>query len=146
VRCRTIVATLFFCNLLRIKALPKKTAKSKDVRALNNPSLGSSAKNSADSLPKILALACRSGSLQRQRVRCGKINCKCTRGALHEAYYFFYWMHTRTLKVYVRRADVETVMAAIAARRRHRAALRSEMKRVRAFLRRMMLDSLGVRI
>lgn len=145
-RCRTVVATLFFCNLLRIKDLPKKTAKSKDVRALNNPSPGSGAKNSADSLPKILTLAGRSGSLHRQRVRCGKINCKCTRGALHEAYYFFYWMHTRTLKLYVRRADVETVMAAITARRRRRAALRSEMDEARAFLRRMMLDAVGVRI
>jgi hypothetical protein len=117
--------------------------KSKDVTPQENGSCKGAAKKSADSLPKILALADHSGSLQRQLVRCGKTNCKCTRGLLHEAYYFFFWMHPRTLKLYVRRADVERVRDTIAARRRRQATFRSEMEQARAFLRRMMSAAVG---
>jgi hypothetical protein len=103
-------------------------------------------KKSADSLPKILALAGRSGSLHRQRVKCGKVNCKCARGELHEAHYFYYWTYTRTLKFYVRRADVMTVKGAIAARRGRQSALRSEMAQARAFLRNMTRAGAGVKL
>lgn len=128
------------------KTLQAGDANSKDVRPLKKGSRGRAAKKSADSLPKILALAGRSGSLQRQRVRCGKANCKCARGELHEGYYFFFWMYTRTVKFYVRRGDVPVVAAAIAERRRCQAAFRAEMAQARAFLRRMMSNAVGVKI
>jgi hypothetical protein len=120
--------------------------KSKDVRPLQEASRDGSARKSADSLPKILTLAGRSGSLQRQRVHCGKSNCKCSRGQLHEGFYFFFWTQTRMLKFYVRRRDVELVAEAIGTRRRRRAAFRAEMNEARAFLRRMMSAAVGVRI
>jgi len=120
--------------------------KSKDVTPRENASRGGAAKKSADSLPKILALSVHSGSLQRQRVRCGKANCKCARGELHEAHYLFLWMRTRVVKFYVRRADVQTVAAVINARRKRQAAFRSEMNEARAFLRRMMSDAVGIKL
>jgi hypothetical protein len=119
--------------------------KSKDVTPRSTASHGDVEKKSVDSLPKILGLACRSGSLQRQRVCCGKANCRCARGELHEGYYFFFWTHTRMLKIYVRRTDVETVARVISARRRRQAAFRVEMNEARAFLRQMM-SAVKVRI
>lgn len=123
-----------------------KGVKSKDVRARVNTSRVRPAEKTADSLPKILTLAGRSGSLHRQRVRCGKANCKCAGGELHEAYYFYFWMYTRTLKFYVRRADVKTVGAAIAARRKQQAAFRSEMAQARTFLRNLMRAAVGIKL
>lgn len=68
-------------------------------------------------LPKILRLAGGKGSLHTQRVRCGKANCKCARGDLHEGYhYFFSRIGGRQFKVYVRREDVPAVRAVIQAR------------------------------
>lgn len=120
--------------------------KSKDVTSEENASRRHNQKKSADSLPKILRLAGRSGSLQRQRVRCGKTNCKCARGELHEGYYFFFWTHTRILKFYIRRGDIETISKVISVRRRRQAAFHAEMNEARAFLRRMMSAAVGVRI
>lgn len=117
--------------------------KLKDVTPAKSGPREDNQKKTADSLPKILRLAGRSGSLQRQRVRCGKVNCKCSRGELHEGYYFFYWTHTRLLKFYVRRRDVENVAETIGMRRRRQAAFRSEMNEAGAFLRRMMSAAVG---
>lgn len=96
-------------------------------------------KKVADSLPKILRLASGAGSLQAQRVRCGKPNCRCARGALHEGYYYLFVPSPAGLsKFYVRRADVPAVRAAIAARLGRRRAWRSELNEARAVLRRLM--------
>lgn len=120
--------------------------KAKDATANKDGSREGIQKKSAGSLPKILRLAGRSGSLQRQRVRCGKSNCKCRGGELHQGYYFFFWTHTRMLKFYVRRRDVELVAKAVGARRRRQAAFRAEMNEARSFLRRMMSAAVGVKI
>lgn len=121
--------------------------KSKDVTPQENVSRGRASKNSAEMLPKILSIAARKGSLQTQRVRCGKAICKCARGELHEGYHYFFWrIAGRQMKWYVRREDVAAVRAVIEARGRRRAAWRSEINEARAFLRRLMSDAVGVKI
>jgi hypothetical protein len=118
--------------------LQGKGVKSKDVRARKNGSRVRPTEKTTDSLPKILRLAAHSGSLQGQRVRCGKANCKCARGQLHEGYYYFFlWTGAGLLKLYVRRKDVPTVRAVIAERRRRQRAWRAELNEARAILLRM---------
>lgn len=98
-------------------------------------------------MPKILRLAARSGSLQVQRVRCGKANCRCARGQLHEGYYYLYlWSTAGPSKLYVRRKDVAAVRAVTEARRKRQRAWRAELNEARAFLRRLMRSAVGVRI
>jgi len=121
--------------------------KVKDVTSRKNGSREDAAKKSADSLPKILRLAGSSGSLHVQSVRCGKANCKCASGELHEGYYYFFVQaHTRLLKFYVRRADAPAVRAVIAERRRRQRLWRNELNEARTFLRRMMSAAVGVKI
>jgi hypothetical protein len=126
--------------------LPRKHRNSKDVRARENASRGDARKKRADSLPKILRYVRLGGTLQRQMVKCGKPNCKCARGELHEAFYLFYSRRGVQLKFYVRRDDVAKVRALVNERKRRDAAFRSEMAQARAFVRCMMLDAIGVRI
>lgn len=98
-------------------------------------------------LPKILRLAGGNGSLHTQRVRCGKSNCRCARGDLHEGYYYFFWrLGRRQMKLYVRREDVATVRAVIEARRHTRSTWRSEIREASAFLRRLLSNAAGMRI
>ncbi len=121
--------------------------KAKDVTPRGNAQREEAAKKSTDSLPKILRLASVKGSLQAQRVKCGKPNCRCARGELHEGYhYFFLKTPTRFLKFYVRREDVPAVRTVIADRVRRRRALRAELNDAQAFLRRMMSAAVGVKI
>ncbi len=47
------------------------------------------------------------GGVYVQRVRCGKQNCKCARGELHSAFYFFARRGGKLVKFYVRKSDVE---------------------------------------
>jgi len=98
--------------------------KVKDVRADGNPPPPRELKKSGADLPKILEVAAHTGSLQAQRVRCSKTNCKCARGQLHEGYYYFFWSNSSgAFKRYVRRADVLAVRAVIERRRRREASL-----------------------
>jgi len=121
------------------------TRKPKDVTPRENGSQKDQSKKSEDSLPKILRLASRCGSLQAQRVKCGKPNCRCARGELHEGYhYLFLWSRAGVSKLYVRREDVPAVRAVIAERRRRRRAWRVELDEARAYLRRMM-SAVGVK-
>ena len=63
-----------------------------------------------DSLPKILK-----GTVQEQRVRCGKKGCRCARGELHTAYYRFWrGREGKQHKEYIPKRDVERVRAACA--------------------------------
>jgi len=47
------------------------------------------------------------GGVYVQRVRCGKANCKCARGEIHLAYYFFTRRNGKLIKTYIRKANVE---------------------------------------
>lgn len=125
--------------------MTRKVANSKDVRSRESASRGGVSKKRVDSLPKILMLVSHGGTLQRQRVKCGKVNCKCSRGELHIGFYFFYSRGGVQRKVYVRRDDVTKVREVIKERKRRDEAFRAEMRQARNFLRRMMLDAIGVR-
>ena len=119
--------------------------KSKDVTPRKNVSRGRASKKSAEMLPKILKLAGANDSLQAQRVRCGKANCRCARGELHEGYYYFFSrIGGRQFKVYVKRADVPAVRAVIQTRVVQRTRWRSELNEARAFLRRLIRSAIGV--
>ena len=62
---------------------------------------------SAKMLPKTTA-EIPNGGLYLQRVRCGKTNCRCARGELHTAFYFFTRHNGKLIKIYVRKAEVKT--------------------------------------
>src|SRR5688572_22907449 len=47
------------------------------------------------------------GGLYLQRVKCGKRNCRCARGNLHQAYYFFTRRDGKLTKTYIRQAELE---------------------------------------
>jgi hypothetical protein len=118
--------------------------KTKDVRPKKSVARKSEVKNSADYLPEILAMARYQGSLQQQWVRCGKANCKCTRGQLHGPYFYLFVSTSGGLsKSYVRRADVPTVRV-IRSERQHRHSLfQSQMRQTRDFLKQMMEATIG---
>lgn len=59
------------------------------------------------------------GTVHEQFVRCGKPNCKCSRGELHGAYYYhFVRVGGRLTKRYLKPAEVEAVRSACLARQR----------------------------
>lgn len=63
-------------------------------------------------LPKMM-----NGTVHAQFVRCGKPNCKCSRGELHGAYYYhFVRVGGRLRKQYLKPSEVEEVQAACLAR------------------------------
>jgi hypothetical protein len=63
--------------------------------------------------PKIAPLP---GSLHREWRRCGKANCRCSRGHLHGPYWVRRWWEPgRQRKAYVPRRQVDQVAAAISA-------------------------------
>ncbi len=57
------------------------------------------------------------GHIQRRRVRCGKKNCKCTRGEMHTAFYHVWHDGGRRFQKYIRRRDVAGMRAACLAYR-----------------------------
>ena len=113
--------------------------KSKDVIVPGNEPPHGGQKKSAESLPKILEIAVSTGSLQPQRVRCGKAGCKCARGESHDGLYYFFWSTPAGVrKRYVRRADVDTVRVAIERRNRRDASFNSELRQAESLLRRLL--------
>lgn len=78
---------------------------------------------SSKPLPKIRTL---NGAVCAQFKRCGKENCKCTRGELHGPYFYrFQWYRGRMVKEYVRLSDLVEVRAACARYREVREDLRT---------------------
>ncbi len=77
------------------------------------------------------------GGLYRQRVRCGKSNCKCARGELHTAFYFFTRRRSKLIKLYVRKAEIEAFAVIVNQssfeRRRQRQAVKSSGELLRTF-------------
>ena len=59
-------------------------------------------------LPKIM-----SGTVHKQFIRCGKSNCKCTRGEKHIAYYFFTRINGKLTKTYIRKHELEEFTALV---------------------------------
>lgn len=121
--------------------------KSKDVTPTKSIARKSEEKKSADSLPKILAMARLNGSLQKQWVRCRKVGCKCSRGQLHGPYFYLFVSTSNGLsKSYVRRADVPMICAIIAERKRRHSLFQSQMRHANNCLWQMMKAAVGVRI
>jgi allophanate hydrolase subunit 1 len=52
------------------------------------------------------------GHIQKRRVRCGKANCKCTKGEMHTAFYHVWHTDGRRYQKYIRRSQVEQIRAA----------------------------------
>lgn len=120
--------------------------KAKDVKPAKSRARKSEKKISADSLPKILALARSHGSLQEQWVKCGKPNCRCSQGQLHGPYFYLFVSTADGIsKSYVRRSDVSPIRTGIAERKRRHRLLRLQMRQANNFLRQMMKAALGVR-
>lgn len=67
------------------------------------------------------------GGVYLQKVRCGKANCRCSGGDLHEAYYFFRRVDGKMRKSYVPRDDVDEIRSIIAGSR----AIRLLSRRIR---------------
>jgi hypothetical protein len=62
-------------------------------------------------LPKIQPLP---GAVCAQKIRCGKPNCKCAKGELHEGYFYhFFYVDGKLRKKYVKKADVPTIKARV---------------------------------
>jgi hypothetical protein len=74
------------------------------------------------SLPKISSLP---GAVCAQKVRCGKPNCRCAKGELHEGYYYYFFYVGGTLhKRYIKKADDEAVKQACLKYRQDQQAIR----------------------
>jgi len=79
-----------------------------------------------NSLPKILP-----GTVHAQFVRCGKLNCKCSRGELHGAYYYhFVRIRGKLTKRYVKASEVEETQRACALRQNEEKSIRLRSQEV----------------
>lgn len=75
-------------------------------------------------LPKTIA-----GTVHKQFVRCGKPNCKCSRGELHGAYYYhFVRVGGRLRKRYLKASEIDETHEACFRRRREEKTRRLKTK------------------
>jgi hypothetical protein len=65
------------------------------------------------------------GFLARVKIRCGKSNCRCSRGVRHVAYYHVTYSSGARLRQYVRRDQVSKLREACEAHREMQAQLRA---------------------
>ncbi|MDQ3258204.1 MAG: hypothetical protein M3R15_30680 [Acidobacteriota bacterium] len=85
----------------------------------------------ANPLPKTMP-----GSVHQQYVRCGKATCKCARGELHGAYYYYFVRTAGTLtKRYLKAHEVEQVRVACLAWREEEKARRAKSRETWQILR-----------
>lgn len=88
-------------------------------------------------LPKT-AIEISNGGVYAQSVRCGKSNCRCAKGGLHQGlYYYFTRVNGKLKKVYVPKRFVKELATLVAAARVHRAKDRSIIQVNREALRAM---------
>jgi hypothetical protein len=86
-----------------------------------------------DLLPKIAA---QGGTVHKQFVRCGKSSCKCARGELHGAYYYYFVrVNGRLRKRYLKTDEVEAIQAACKARREDEKATRQQTRQAQLSVR-----------
>jgi hypothetical protein len=100
--------------------------------------LESTANNDAKIKTHNSAIKMLPGFIASVRVRCGKPNCRCSRGARHRAYYHVTYSRGFRLRKYVRRDEVAEARAACKAYRDLQAQLRggrAEYKRTLARMR-----------
>lgn len=88
--------------------------------------------------PKILQ-----GYVRSERVKCGKSNCRCAKGKLHGEYFYRYeWQNGRRVKSYVKREDIDDVIAACSAwretsrrQREHSRSAKLRLREIKSLLR-----------
>jgi len=65
------------------------------------------------------------GHVQKRRVKCGKTNCRCAHGKLHDAFYHVWHAEGRRFQRYVQRSQVDDIRAACEAHRALQIQLRA---------------------
>ena len=81
----------------------------------------------------------KSASVCDQMVRCGRPNCRCTRGVLHGPYACLFWRESgRLRKRYLRMAEAAAVRQEVTERRTARRELRELMRTSRQHWRRLL--------
>jgi hypothetical protein len=69
------------------------------------------------------------GVVLPQMIRCGRSNCRCSKGQPHGPYFYRFWRECGKLrKSYVKRSELEQVQAQCEARRQTRCDLRAAME------------------
>lgn len=98
----------------------------------------------AKTSPKIEPLP---GAVVAHLVRCGRHNCRCSRGTLHGPYFYRYWRDGKARrKTYVRKAEVQSIRAACATYRGEQRAHRELVQAATAEWRQLkaLLKELGL--
>ena len=91
-------------------------------------------RKSARMLPKTFEEV-ENGGLYQQSIRCGKSNCRCASGDLHQGYFYFIRrIDGRLRKTYVPKSQAENIATLIREARNERAAERSTRISDRALL------------
>jgi hypothetical protein len=109
---------------LNSKTVPQRRRRKKDVRSRTGAR--SPQNKRADSLPKIEPLP---GAVCRQMVRCGRENCKCSKGELHGPFHYrFYYVAGKLRKKYVRKQDLLAVIKACSVYKEQRVVWRTMIK------------------
>ncbi|HEX8565179.1 MAG TPA: DUF6788 family protein [Pyrinomonadaceae bacterium] len=89
-----------------------------------------------NSLPKMLR-----GTVHQQFVRCGKKNCKCSRGELHGPYYYhFARISGRLQKRYIKPEELEQFQLACITRQAKQNEMREEAREPERLLREIKSD------
>ena len=71
------------------------------------------------------------GYLEAQMVRCGKANCKCSKGELHGPYYIRRWERRgKKCSKYVKKGELSSVKAGISARKQQREELKEFVRSI----------------
>ncbi|MCA1624990.1 MAG: hypothetical protein LC778_14560 [Acidobacteria bacterium] len=84
-------------------------------------------------LPKMM-----SGSVHKQFVRCGKTTCRCARGELHGAYYYYFKrVNGKLSKRYLKPHEVKQMQAACLAWREEKRAGRAHSRETWRLIRKM---------
>ena len=81
-----------------------------------------------DLLPKSAA---QGGTVHRQFIRCGKTSCKCVRGELHGAYYYYFVrVNGKLRKRYLKHEEAKQVQDVCLKRREEQRAQRAQNRKV----------------
>jgi hypothetical protein len=90
------------------------------------------------------------GYLEAQMVRCGKANCKCSKGELHGPYYIRRWERRgKKCSKYVKKGELSSVIASISARKQQRQEVKEFVRSINdasALLRQYYKHILGIRL
>lgn len=85
-------------------------------------------------LPKTVS-GIHNGGVYLQRVRCGKSNCKCSRGETHSAFYFFTRRRGKLVKIYIRKSQLADFVQMVVQGRNERTRRRRTSQQHLAMLR-----------